>query len=159
MLSSRLGIELGGGLSYSRYEILPFLSEIEDADVSYGNQKFGPYLSALLKYYTDNNDAPEGYFVGLGTRYSSFSFEPRVDYFYNGFTSLESCKRLDLLRILFGHTYIWDRFVSEAYIGTGIKKVTEVAYIYSRANVYQKSPAVSKNGLFFTFGYKFGMYF
>ena len=121
-----------------------------------GNPKFGPYASFQLKYYTDAYDSPEGWFVGLGARYSSFGHDPLEDASLGSSSQSES--RIDLLRVTFGKTVIWDRFVNEWYVGGGIKQTSSTRYEYT-TGTYTTSEATKKSGLFLTFGYKLGIYF
>ena len=158
VLNNRLGIELGLGASYPA-KALGVLSFWESDDFSSdddGNPKFGPYASFQLKYYTDAYDSPEGWFVGLGARYSSFGHDPPEDASLGSSSKSES--RIDLLRVTFGKTVIWDRFVNEWYVGGGIKQTSSTRYEYT-TGTYTTSEATKKSGLFLTFGYKLGIYF
>ncbi|MBL0237203.1 MAG: hypothetical protein IPQ02_11465 [Saprospiraceae bacterium] len=158
VLTNRLGVELGIGTKFSNNILNSFAEELFDEELIYGKANYGPYFSGQIKYYTDNYDAPEGIYVSLGTRFSSITFEPAKDNSFNEY-STKSSKRLDLLSLGCGGINIWDRFVSEYYIKVGLKKNTVVDYDYSIPGKYTVSDPVTESKVFFTIGYKIGIYF
>jgi hypothetical protein len=160
VLTERFGVEVGVGLSRPNIDLVKIIEDLDD-HTQYGSSVFGPYFGADIKYYTDSYDSPEGIYVALGGAYSKFGREPIKSngVVWTSGSTQKDVTRLDLIRVKFGSTNIWDRFVSDWYVGLGLRQTQETNYLYKANGTYDVSTPDKKNNIFFTVGYKLGIYF
>lgn len=157
MLSKRFGLEIGLGPS-SPSSLVEALMEFEEESYEVGPGKIGTYGSIMLKYYTSNYDAPEGFYFAIGSRYSMLKWDPLKNGSFNT-QSLKSYTRKDLLKLHVGYTATWDQFVSEWYIGAGLKNTVQSIYDYNQGGTPKEINLDKESGFGYTIGYKLGIIF
>ena len=152
--TNRFGAELSAGptLSTALSDLAKLFDEFSGAEK--GESDFGLYYGAQIKYYTDSYYSPEGFYCGLGFRQSTLKWKELPTIQFIDYSAKET-KITEFLRITLGYTGIYDRFVSDWYLGIGIRQNTKSYYSYSNT-IY---PDKTSKAIGFTFGYKLGISF
>ena len=156
-LTSRVGVEVGAGITFTDYLAVDFISNTFSNQSWKSNIGYSARIDFKIyaSYFTYQ---AEGAFFAIGYRHQRYSRE-LLDNF-----SIDNTYFTDNndFKLAFGYVeYFADNIYIEPYIGVGVryKQFDEVSYVYdsiSGFNVYEKSK-LSKQLPFFYIGFKLGV--